>query len=323
MAVLSLLAVFRFHSRNDTAYRENQIRHLEIALQVTLNAQEDNSRFTFDAFVNRPEILSLYAGAVEADSAGKAAVRKELYDALLPVYLKLKKTDVKQFHFHDPANCSFLRFHRPGKFGDDLTNIRYSVVLANREQRVVTGFEEGRIFNGFRFVYPMSWEGRHIGTVEISTGYMHIVQRLQRDFPGEYSFIIREDIVRNKLFGSELSNAIDAMPEGGEIVLTVERAEEDGHRICSFCGERILGSYIKFSVRDQGIGIKEKEIPHIFEPFYTTKDVNRGVGLGLSQVQGLVTRQGGHLQVQSRENAGSEISIYFAAFPSSVASADH
>jgi signal transduction histidine kinase len=86
-------------------------------------------------------------------------------------------------------------------------------------------------------------------------------------------------------------NAVDAMPDGGELTLRTswDRA----------------ASRIRFEVADNGIGIPKEIIPRIFDPFFSTKTHDRGVGLGLSVVYGIVKEHGGSVFVKSEEGAGA------------------
>ena len=92
-------------------------------------------------------------------------------------------------------------------------------------------------------------------------------------------------------------NAVDAMPDGGELVLRTswDRA----------------ASQIRFEVADNGIGIAKEIIPQIFEPFFSTKSHDRGVGLGLSVVYGVVKEHGGSVYVVSEEGAGARFILKF------------
>jgi two-component system NtrC family sensor kinase len=90
-------------------------------------------------------------------------------------------------------------------------------------------------------------------------------------------------------------NAVEAMPEGGEIVLRSAPSED--------------GKNILLTISDTGIGIPERDIPHIFEPFFTTKKDGKGVGLGLSVVYGIVERHGGSISVSSQESKGTTFSL--------------
>jgi len=69
--------------------------------------------------------------------------------------------------------------------------------------------------------------------------------------------------------------------------------------------------YVKISVVDNGCGIAAKDMPHIFEPFYTTKPEGSGSGLGLAMAYGMVSSHHGYIQVESKENERTACSIYF------------
>ncbi|QTA37945.1 CZB domain-containing protein [Thermosipho ferrireducens] len=93
--------------------------------------------------------------------------REKLYDLTKDTYDKLRELGVTFFHFHTPDNKSFLRVHKPGKYGDDLSSFRKTVVEANTRQRVITGLEIGVDGLGLRVVKPLIYKGNHIGTVEL------------------------------------------------------------------------------------------------------------------------------------------------------------
>lgn len=90
-------------------------------------------------------------------------------------------------------------------------------------------------------------------------------------------------------------NAIQAMPEGGNLILTT----------------KILDGELRLSVRDTGIGMCEEVIRQLFIPFFTTKDVKEGTGLGLPVVHGIVTSHGGTIHLESVPQQGSCFEIRF------------
>jgi PAS domain S-box-containing protein len=107
-------------------------------------------------------------------------------------------------------------------------------------------------------------------------------------------------------------NACDAMPRGGRLSLAtdnmvVSRREDRGGLGLS------PGTYIHLSVADTGSGIDPGVMPHIFEPFYTTKDKGRGTGLGLSTVYGIVQTSGGRINVTSSPGQGARFDVYLPA----------
>ena len=90
-------------------------------------------------------------------------------------------------------------------------------------------------------------------------------------------------------------NAIHAMSGGGIITI---RADQESDK------------FIKISIQDTGTGIKAEDMEHIFEPFYTTKAVGKGTGLGLAVTYSLVKKHGGHIEVQSETGVGTVFLVY-------------
>ena len=100
-------------------------------------------------------------------------------------------------------------------------------------------------------------------------------------------------------------NARDAVSSHGHIRITVDgKAARQGH--CAACQAPINGEYVAITVRDDGCGMDERTVARIFDPFYTTKDVGKGTGMGLSVVHGIMHRAGGHVMVNSTPGAGTE-----------------
>ena len=107
-------------------------------------------------------------------------------------------------------------------------------------------------------------------------------------------------------------NARDAMPEGGELTISIEQRDL-GPEFCRENRGATPGRYVVFSVRDTGVGISETDLPRIFEPFFSTKELGKGSGLGLSMVFGIVKNHGGYITVHSREAEGTTVTVYLPA----------
>ena len=103
-------------------------------------------------------------------------------------------------------------------------------------------------------------------------------------------------------------NARDAMPQGGTLTLAVAVVDLDSRQVMRHPWLK-PGPYARLSVTDTGAGIPPAVLPHIFDPFYTTKDDGQASGLGLSMVYGSVRQFGGAVDVDTAEGRGTTISL--------------
>jgi PAS domain S-box-containing protein len=107
-------------------------------------------------------------------------------------------------------------------------------------------------------------------------------------------------------------NARDAIGETGLIRVRLRAA--GGDFSCASCRARVEGrGWVEVTVADDGCGIEPQALDRIFEPFFSTKEVGRGSGMGLAMVHGIVHDHGGHVAVQSRPGAGSTFRVLLPA----------
>jgi CheY-like chemotaxis protein len=107
-------------------------------------------------------------------------------------------------------------------------------------------------------------------------------------------------------------NARDAMPEGGTITVRAQNIVVTEHHRGRPADAR-PGNYVRLQVRDRGIGMDTPTQERIFMPFFTTKPVGQGTGLGLSVTYGIVAEHRGWIEVDSAPGAGTAFSIYLPA----------
>ena len=122
---------------------------------------------------------------------------------------------------------------------------------------------------------------------------IRLEQRIASDIPkirGDMNQL--QQCVINLIF-----NAIDAMPEGGNILVAGQH-DRDGQRVT-------------VTVKDTGAGISQDDLSHIFEPFFTTKKEGYGVGLGLSTLYGIMEHHNGTVEAESRPGEGSAFMLIF------------
>jgi len=122
-----------------------------------------------------------------------------------------------------------------------------------------------------------------------------LIRSLAPDLPN----IIADPSQLNQVLVNLVVNAIQAMPEGGR--LTVSTAFSD--------------DYVSLAVTDTGVGMSKDMKEQIFIPFFTTKDVGQGTGLGLAVVHGIVASHGGSIKVESKPGSGSRFEIQLPIKP--------
>jgi len=98
-----------------------------------------------------------------------------------------------------------------------------------------------------------------------------------------------------------LVNAMEAITENGEILFRTSNPDAD---------------HVKIDISDNGAGIPEEALPHIFEPFFSTKEKTNGIGLGLAIVHGIIQNHKGRIDVKSEKGKGTTISIFLSVIKS-------
>lgn len=129
--------------------------------------------------------------------------------------------------------------------------------------------------------------------------------------PGEY--LLNADLSQIQQAITNLAvNARDAMPGGGLLQFRLSRLtlEESPPSVAMGPGE-----WVVIAVADTGTGISAEALPHIYDPFFTTKEVGSGAGLGLAQVYGIVMQHDGHIDVTTMLNQGTTFTLYLPALP--------
>lgn len=114
--------------------------------------------------------------------------------------------------------------------------------------------------------------------------------------------------------GHLCQNAVDAMPKGGTLTITARAEDHDGRPDAGLAA----GRWVRVDVQDTGEGMTEAVARRAVEPFFTTRPLGRGVGLGLSMADGVIRNHGGELVVQSQSGLGTTVTFHLPSLPAAA-----
>lgn len=207
MAALVIIWIYNNHKEHIANNQNCLIEKTRTDYNSIINGLERSSLIVFKTIIETRGVMELMKIASTSFGEEKKHARSELYELLEKQYKILETAGYRQLHFHLPSGESFLRFHRPEKHGDNLKALRHSIAIVNKELKPICGFEEGRIFNGYRFVYPLTTkDSSHYGSVEISVSFKAIADEFIKLKKSNVGIMFDKEIVQAKIFSDEFYN---------------------------------------------------------------------------------------------------------------------
>ncbi|MFZ5879266.1 MAG: cache domain-containing protein [Chloroflexota bacterium] len=180
-----------------------------LALEQTFNSRidllKDFSLALALEVANDPEVQEAFA----------SQDRARLVEMTLPSYLVLdEEFDVPQYQFHLPPATSFLRLHQLDQYGDDLSSFRATVLASNAEKKPVAGIEIGRGGLGVRGVAPVSYQGRHIGTVEFGLNVdQTLLDEMKNSYGAEWQILLLKETAEIATFVTPRTDVVPSNPD--------------------------------------------------------------------------------------------------------------
>ena len=217
IGLISLLYTILNYEKDDklTKYLNKTTKSNLALFNSTYAAYEKEANLIYKLFINQDKVIDIYKDLQNATDIEKDILRETLYLLMKNNYATLAEFNVRQLHFHLSNNDSFLRMHKPQKYGDNLTDIRETVAYVNMNHKSINGFEEGRIYNGFRYVFPITGEnGNHLGSVENSYNSKIFTEELANRFNMNSTLLVSEKIINKKVFQNEKLNYLSSPYQG-------------------------------------------------------------------------------------------------------------
>jgi len=204
--LLLIIPPWQYLQEKYRSIENHRTETLRNSYNISVESYNKTATLLYTEIIDREEILRWVALANTTEIAQQNHARQQLYQTLKETYQNLQYLDLRQLHFQLPDGTSLLRFHRPDKFGDKLFDVRYSLMWANTHKKPIFGFEEGRIYNGFRYVFPLFYQNKHIGSVETSVAFPAIEKVIKQVIHGEFVLLLKKQMVMDTVFAAEQDN---------------------------------------------------------------------------------------------------------------------
>ena len=194
---------------------------------------------------------------------------------------------------------------------DDNLN-RYLMEIDKSGQRA-----KDLVRNMLAFTRGDNGEVRTLDVAEVVKDTLGMLQSLipstieiQTAFEDDLPSVVVNEVSLQQVLMNLCINARDAIEGNGLIQIAVREYHADGDE-CASCHQSLKGSFIELSVKDSGHGIQTNDILNLFQPFFSTKEVGKGTGMGLAVVHGIVHGYGGHILVDTKPAAGACFRLLF------------
>lgn len=177
-------------------YNSKIINEFETGYNSIYKVFENTSKTLYSAYITNNEILEmLYKGMYLKKNEDK--YRKLLETKFSSIYEELKKIGFTQIHFHTRDGYSFLRMHKPNKYGDYLADVRPTIKQIIHEHKYISGYEVGVHEGGFRFIFPLFYNDIYIGSVETSVPIENYLKYLSNELKSQFTVIYHGDALKS------------------------------------------------------------------------------------------------------------------------------
>jgi len=202
----------RSYNQKVSDQNDEQLEHYDHQISTITNNYNTAAEIYYDETIkNNESVIQVIAAANTASDSEKILLRNNLYNQLESTYQNANENHFRQFHFHLKDCTSFLRFHKPKKFGDNLEGVRDTVCNTRDTHTFTYGFEEGKVYNGFRFVFPLFMNNEYIGSMEVSISPNAITDAIEETYDNSGFFIMKKSVTDEKVMADLINtNYLDS-----------------------------------------------------------------------------------------------------------------
>ncbi|MCW8874434.1 MAG: response regulator, partial [Gammaproteobacteria bacterium] len=187
-----------------------------------------------------------------------------------------------------------------GKLGEYLNQVYRAALRARDLIAQMLAYSRGG--GSSTQVLPMEPVVREV--IKMLRSAMPATMEFHTEFAPETSMVSIDPVQLHQVIMNLCINARDAMEGHGRMDVCIAPVR-DLHAICASCHHPVEGDFVQLEIRDTGTGIAADVLPRLFEPYFTTKPVGSGTGMGLPVVHGILHEHGGHLLVDTTIGKGS------------------
>ncbi|WP_455756184.1 putative bifunctional diguanylate cyclase/phosphodiesterase [Sulfurimonas sp.] len=201
ITILTYTIIFLYINNDKNIRIDNiqnqQIENLKTHYKLAKKYFKLTSDTTLNMIQNDEFLVTLLTNYLDASSNERIKIRQQLYDKLEKHYHMIQQRGVLQFHFIMPNNVTSLRMHKPTKFDDNLSDLKYSFRYVNKIQEPISGLEQGKTAPSFRNVNPLfSLNGRYIGAVDVAFAPEILQQNIYHTNNVYSHFILKKELFK-------------------------------------------------------------------------------------------------------------------------------
>ena len=176
-----------------------KLKNLETHYRILLHNQSILADAAYTSTVMKEEFIAIMREAQNATKAKTNILRDKLYNLLKSKYENLAMQGVLQYQIAFADNVSFIRMHKPTKYGDDISAVREDFVYTNKYKLPVRAFTQGRVSHGFRNTYPIfAPDSAYLGAIEVSFSSDEIQNNLTNISQIYTHFLVKQTIFESK-----------------------------------------------------------------------------------------------------------------------------